>query len=291
MQHKSSIPGDATNQRLLLRLGLYRFAGRRLGSIGEIVQLLPPLAANPQLFGVDYSMLDFAWQRAAPLDSMQRLLLLINTVLLDSGGNSRNLVRRVDDVRLGAGGGREVGGANNGSGLDGRVDVLDGSDGELRAGVRGGRLAGLLNGSGRSSGLGSRSRSVALLNGSAGSLVGSLLADVALVDGGLLGTTNVFLSQGHVLRGGGAGSLHSLVGVPGGNLAELLGLLVGNLGGVVEVGVDQLLVGDVDQRSEVDNGSGDEEETPLRSDLDKEVGNEGGEESLWIVSQCKRNLQ
>lgn len=252
-------------------------------------------------------MLHLAWMRDAPLDSMQGLLLLLDAVSLggdgsgsvNGGRDSGDLVRRRDDVRLVARSSREVGGANDGGRLDGRADVLDGSDGELRAAGGGGngrgrllgngraglldRGGGLLDGGGSGSGV-LGGGGVALLNGSTGNLVGGLLADVVLVDGGLLGTTDVLLSQADVLRGCGAGSFHGLVGVLGGDFAELLGLLVGDLSGVVEVGVDELLVGDVDQGSEVDNAGRDEEQAPLGSDLDEEVANEGGEESLEIVS-------
>jgi hypothetical protein len=240
--------------------------------------------------------------RNAPLDSMQRLLLLLDAVLLGrdrlgtvSGGrDSGDLVGSRDDVRLVAGSGGEVV-----SGLDRSADVLDGSDGEVRTLLgghglllrRGGsaRLlenrVGLVKGSGRGSGvLGGGCRGVALLNGSAGDLVGGLLADVSLVDGGLLGATDVLLSQADVLRGYGAGSFHGLVGVLGGDLTELLGLLVGDLSGVVEVSVDELPVGDVDQRSEVDDAGGDEEQAPFGSDLDEEVADQSSEESLENVS-------
>lgn len=255
--------------------------------------------------------------RDAPLDSMQGLLLLLDAVSLsgdrdgsvNGGRDSGDLVRRGDDVRLVAGSSGEVSRANDGSRLDRRADVLDGSDGVLgtavgndgRAGLlddgRDGLLsgdgraggieerAGLLHGSGSGSGVKSRrGGGVALLNGSTGSLVGGLLADVSLVDGSLLGTSDVFLSEADVLRGCGAGSFHGLVGVLGRNFTELLGLLVGDLSGVVEVSVNQLLVGDVDQRSKVDDAGGNEEQAPLGGDLDEEVADEGGEESLEIVS-------
>ena len=66
----------------------------------------------------------------------------------------------------------------------------------------------------------------------------------------------------------------------GSNLAELSGLLAGNVGGVVQVLVNEILVLDVDQRSEVDNKGGEEKQAPLGSDLDEEVADEGGEEGL-----------
>ena len=189
-----------------------------------------------------------------------------------------------------AGSSREVGVSDDRSRLGRRADVVNGSDGEIGAAVGGGRLlvrgdGRLLNGSGSGGVLGRRG--VALLNGSTGERFGGVLADVALVDGGLLGTTDVFLSEAHVLRGRLAGSLHGLVGVLGGDFAELLSLLVGDLGGVVKVGVNKLLVGDVDQRSEVDDAGGDEKQAPLGSDLDEEVADEGSEGGLHTVSMLQ----
>jgi hypothetical protein len=247
--------------------------------------------------------------RDAPLDGMQGLLLLLDAVLVGGdrlGGVNGSSGR---DLRLVAGSSREIGRANDGSRLDGRVDVLDGSDGEvgtLLGGhgllLRGGGSArllenrvGLLKGSGRGSGvLGGGCggcRGVALLNGSAGNLIGGLLADVSLVDDGLLGASDVLRSQVDVLGGCGAGSFHGLVGVLGGDFAELLGLLVGDLSGVVEVSVNELLVGDVDQRSEVDDAGGDKEQAPLGSDLDEEEANKSSEESLDIVSVLKTLIE
>ena len=253
---------------------------------------LPLLAADLQLFALNYSMLDLARRCAAPLDSVEGLLLLVDAVNLsvDGGRGGRDLVVK----RLVAGGSREISGSNNRSRLGGRADVLDRSDGEIGAAVGGNRLlvrgngrAGLINGSGRGSGILRRGGGVVLLNGSTGELRGGVLADVALVDGGLLGAPNVLLSEANVLRGRLAGSLHSLVGVLGGDFAELLGLLVGNLGGIVEVRVDELLVGYVDQRSEVDDAGRDEDKAPLGSDLDKEVADESSEESLEDVSMLE----
>jgi hypothetical protein len=44
--------------------------------------------------------------------------------------------------------------------------------------------------------------------------------------------------------------------------------------------VDEVLVLDVDQGSEVDNKGGEEKQAPLGSDLDEEVADESGEEGL-----------
>lgn len=118
---------------------------------------------------------------------MQRLLLLLDAVSADTlgcgGGHRVDGVGLGDDVRLVAGRGRELVGRlgedGSGGGLSGSRGVLDGSGGVLNG------RAGLL----------SRSGGVVLLNGSARSLLGGLLADVALVDGGLLGTSNVLLGH------------------------------------------------------------------------------------------------
>lgn len=49
--------------------------------------------------------------------------------------------------------------------------------------------------------------------------------------------------------------------------------------------VNEVLVLNVDQGSEVDNKGGQEQQAPLGSDLDEEVADESGEESLRVVSK------
>ena len=129
---------------------------------------------------------------------MQRLLLLLDTVSaggLGCGGRNRvDGVGRSDNVRLVAGRGREVvgrlGELGGGGGLDWSRGVLNRGRGVLDG------SGGVLDGSGGSAGLldGSR-RGVVLLNGSTRNLLGGLLADVVLVDGGLLGASNVLLGH------------------------------------------------------------------------------------------------
>jgi len=326
-----SIPGEVSNKRLLhVAFGLHRFGRAEIQQGQEANLVSSTCYRRPSTFVLSYSMLDFAC--ASRLDSVQGLLLLLDAVhlsrdgrglvrgggggrwgrrelgsaiesggnLVSEGGGGRGLVSAIvgsrdlmrEAVGLVAGSSGEVGVSDDRSGLDRRADVVDRSNGEVRAAVGGGGLLVGVDGRarllGRSGGcvLGRR-RGVVLLNGSARKLLGGVLADVALVDGGLLGTTNVFLSEAHVLRGRLAGSLHGLVGVLGGDFAELLGLLVGDLGGVVEVRVNELLVGDVDQRSEVDNAGGDEKQAPLGSDLDEEVADDGSEGGLQIVSMLE----
>jgi hypothetical protein len=50
------------------------------------------------------------------------------------------------------------------------------------------------------------------------------------------------------------------------------------------VGVDKLLVGNINQGSKVDDAGRDKEQAPLGSDLDEEVTDESGEERLKNVS-------
>lgn len=242
----------------------------------------------------------FQWSRtAAPLKGVQGLLLLLDAVSLNGGGDGGSGLRATNDVGLGNGlvsrRGGEVGGGGSGDGGAGLL--CDGRGGLLGRGGRSGgvdergcrllnnRGSGLLGGSGGSGGVKlERGSGVVLLDGSTGSLVGGLLADVALVHGRLLGTTHVLLGHGDVLGSGGRGGLEGLVGVLGGDLAELLSLLVGDVGGVVKLGVNHILVLDVDQGSEVEDDGGEESQAPQGSDLDEEVANESGEEGLGDVS-------
>lgn len=57
-----------------------------------------------------------------------------------------------------------------------------------------------------------------------------------------------------------------------GELLYLLGLLVDDGRGFGEVGIDELLVGLVDQWGDEEDGSSDERQAPERNDLDQVVG-------------------
>ena len=57
-------------------------------------------------------------------------------------------------------------------------------------------------------------------------------------------------------------------------LLDLLGLLIYNTGGMGNLIVDKLLVGLVNERSEEEDGGGEEAETPEWNDLDEVVGDE-----------------
>lgn len=65
-----------------------------------------------------------------------------------------------------------------------------------------------------------------------------------------------------------------------GELAHLLGLLTSDSGSLVELLVNELLVGLVDERAEEEEGDTNEGETPNWDNLDQVVGDEGSNESL-----------
>lgn len=99
------------------------------------------------------------------------------------------------------------------------------------------------------------------------------------------GVANQLLRLGRVVSNvllGGIGRASSMVA---GNLLDLLSLLVDDVGDVGKVVVDELLVGLVEEGAEEDGRGRDQGKTPERNDLDKEVGEEGAEESLRPVSR------
>ena len=63
-------------------------------------------------------------------------------------------------------------------------------------------------------------------------------------------------------------------------VADLTGLWIGDVRGIFEVVIDQLLVRNVNERTEVENAGRDEAKTPERGKADQEVGNKGGEKCL-----------
>lgn len=88
-------------------------------------------------------------------------------------------------------------------------------------------------------------------------------------------------------------ALDSLDSVPGmlvSKFLDLLSLLVGNAVALLNLGIDGLLVLNVDEGTEEGEGSGDQGQAPERNELDEEVGDQGCEESLKnaTVSQCRR---
>lgn len=65
-----------------------------------------------------------------------------------------------------------------------------------------------------------------------------------------------------------------------GNGAELGRLGIDSLAGMLELGVDELPVGQVDERREEDDRGGDQGEAPVGDDLDEVIRDEGGESGL-----------
>lgn len=65
--------------------------------------------------------------------------------------------------------------------------------------------------------------------------------------------------------------LGGLLSVLLGNGAELSGLGIDNLAGVLQLVVNELLVGSVDERGEKDDSGADDGETPVWDDLDEVV--------------------
>jgi hypothetical protein len=74
--------------------------------------------------------------------------------------------------------------------------------------------------------------------------------------------------------------LGGLLGVLLGNRAELGRLSANNLAGVLELGVNELLVGGVDERGEEDDRGGDDSQAPVGDDLDEVVRDESSEGGL-----------
>ena len=67
--------------------------------------------------------------------------------------------------------------------------------------------------------------------------------------------------------------------------AELSSLGVDKVAGLLELVVDELLVGGVDERSKEDDGGADHGQSPVRDDLDQVVREEGGESDLvWSAN-------
>lgn len=129
----------------------------------------------------------------------------------------------------------------------GLLGLVGGGDGEL--GLDRGGSGGLLGGDGR---LGSTAGAGAdeLLD------LGGVVAGVLLAEGG--GVAGVLLGNG----------------------AGLGGLGVDDVGGVLEVLVDELLVGDVDEGQGEGEGGANQGETPVRDQLGKVVADEGSNGGL-----------
>jgi hypothetical protein len=97
-------------------------------------------------------------------------------------------------------------------------------------------------------------------------------ASTVLVDG--------VLSLGSVLLGKTLDGLGGVSGVLIRETLDLSGLLASDLTALLKLSVDDLLVLNVDERSEVGDKGGDQGQAPERNNLDEEVRDQGSEEGL-----------
>jgi len=149
---------------------------------------------------------------------------------------------------------------------------LGGDHGGLLLGIRDNRL-------GLDVGFGS-SREVLLLDGGAdvgGSLGGRGGGASGLGRGGA--AAEELLSLGSVVTHVLLGDVGGLGGVLAGDGAELVRLLGDDLAGAVELGVNEFLVGGVQEGDHEESSSGDQGKAPEGNDLDEVVGDEGADES------------
>lgn len=85
-----------------------------------------------------------------------------------------------------------------------------------------------------------------------------------------------------VLLANGRNLLHLLRG----NISDLSGLRVDELRGVVELLINKLLVGGVNQRNKENDSGANNSKAPVGNELDKVVRNEGSDKSLRISVTC-----
>jgi hypothetical protein len=97
-------------------------------------------------------------------------------------------------------------------------------------------------------------------------------ASAVLVDG--------LLCLGSVLLSVALYGLGSISSVLVGETLDLRSLLASDLAALLELGINNLLVLDVDEGSEVGDESRDQGQAPERDELDEEVGDQGSEEGL-----------
>lgn len=74
----------------------------------------------------------------------------------------------------------------------------------------------------------------------------------------------------------------------GGEVLDLVGLLANDVTSVLKVGVNDILVLDVDEGSEIDGACEEQSEAPKGKPLDENVRGEEGEKGLDIVSKRSR---
>jgi hypothetical protein len=103
------------------------------------------------------------------------------------------------------------------------------------------------------------------------------------------GAANVLLSLLAVLSGVGLDGLGSTRGVVARDVLDLLCLVVENAREVVNLLVDDLPVGNVDQWGKVCDSDGDQSNAPEWSELDEDVSSKRSKESLCHVSTAAKN--
>lgn len=134
---------------------------------------------------------------------------------------------------------------------------------------------------------------VVLLDLSLGLVLGGVhvarVGGVGLTSAGLCLTNKLRGTVGKV-SGGVSCELSGVRGLFSGDGADLLGLLVDQVASVVELGINNLAIVDVDKRDSVDEGGGQKSKTPLGHDLDEEVRDEGNEEGLRMNVSCDSRL-
>lgn len=86
-----------------------------------------------------------------------------------------------------------------------------------------------------------------------------------------------------VFAGIGRDGVSGTFGVLSCHVFDLLALLGDHVSSVLELSIDDFLVLDVDERTKVDGKSCDQGKTPEWNELDQEIGNEGGNESLNVL--------
>ena len=88
------------------------------------------------------------------------------------------------------------------------------------------------------------------------------------------------LGLGRGLLGVALNGLGSVSGLLVGKALDLCSLLAGDLSALLELGINSLLVLDVDEGSKVGDEGSDQSQAPERDELDEEVGDQGSEEGL-----------
>lgn len=106
--------------------------------------------------------------------------------------------------------------------------------------------------------------------------------------GGCRAATDELLGLGSVVAHVLLGELGGVRSVSSSNHLELLSLGVENLGGILNVVVDELLVGSVDQREGEEHGGAKEGESPVGNNLDEPVREEGRDGNLQRASRSER---